>query len=471
MSNNGLLRNPRVAGKPLASPLYTNLSANKILAPSDTMKTIRIGITNGYGIWLPNAMSLQGANRQVILKNTQGINVTVYDNSGNYIVTLAPYAQALFWCTDITTASGSWKINNLIVTQTSAGGSFTAFSANGMYAISICAITPTTAVGVYISNSSGYFCYCNVLTISTNGSISVGGNTNLNGYFWVNNFVDTKRINDTSLLLVTANTYAGYAMVLSVSGTTITVNTYYSYATNDGTYQVMFESLCALSATAFVVCYKQTSHYCYANVLTLSGTTISVGTKTTVYAQPSGGNTIATLSSTSVILFLIGNNRIALSAVLTISGTTISVGSMVTVYTDNVWNNALCTLSPTVALVGYLNGNTNYTMCLNALNINGTTITVGSQLTLNSQSGYPCLSELSSSNAILICRDGTTNSTTRVISVDGLSVSATAPFTLYAFVDPLLSICKLSTTKALTLYLASVSNCQTRVIDIANLVY
>lgn len=475
MSNNGLLGNPRVAGKPLASPLYTNLSANKILAPSDTMKTIRIGITNGYGIYLPNATLLQGRNRQVILKNTQSITVKVYDNSGKQLVTLAPFAQGLFWCTDVTTIAGSWTITNTVLEQTlnNAYGVFTGIIDS--YAIALCPLTSDKVVAIYTQNyypNNGINSYAQVLTINSDNTMSVGTNLSLGQYFGYST-IGVDCLSSSSLIVCLTNgNYNGSAFVLTVTGTTLTMGALHTFAPNDGSNYVNYISVCALDSTKAIVCYKQTGGYIRANVLTISGTSISVGTNMLVVSEAGFNTSIAKLLNNSAIISCNGASNYFKSVVVTVSGTSITVGTLTTVNPNYTYYTSTCALSSTKALVGYLDATNNYSMCLNVLSINGTTITVGATYTFEQSSGYLNLCAIDEQTAMICYRYAATAVGVRTLIIDGLTISASGISSAMAYnADTQTDVVKLDASRGVVLFKASAQSHLARSVTISKSVY
>jgi hypothetical protein len=135
--------------------------------------------------------------------------------------------------------------------------------------------------------------------------------------------------------MYTTTTGTQAANVITMSGSTLSVG---AQAVINSTTTTAYSAVSALSATTLIAVYRESSAASCANVLTVSGTSISVGTKATVF----GGSSffcVTGLSATSAIMT--HNNG---TGILTISGTTVTAGI-------NQLNSALSSVySPTAAI-------------------------------------------------------------------------------------------------------------------------
>lgn len=217
--------------------------------------------------------------------------------------------------------------------------------------------------------SAGRF-YAVILTISGT-SISVSTPV----------FIATADINKSGLDIVDATraifvytsdgNFRGNAVVLSVSGTTITVNSSI-FLNGDATGSVTVK---VVDTNKCVIVYSSTS--LLAAVMTISGTTVNApGTPLTI-AATAPVNSIAVLDSTHVIVsYRDGGSGAGKARTLLIGASTITVPSAAVQYdADTIDQVAVTAMGPSQAVTAYIdNGNGNQlTACV--LNVSGTTTT------------------------------------------------------------------------------------------------
>lgn len=121
------------------------------------------------------------------------------------------------------------------------------------------------------------------------------------------------------------------AMVLSVSGSTITANTAFTFMAS----QNQWCNVSTISSTQVLVVYADSTLYGFAQVLDISGTTVSGNTS---YAFTSGANTLSflgmaqiTASTFAVIYKDDGNSGFPYAQMLSVAGTIVTYGSSVQV--------------------------------------------------------------------------------------------------------------------------------------------
>ena len=124
------------------------------------------------------------------------------------------------------------------------------------------------------------------------------------------------------------NPYSGFAVVGTISGTSISFGTPVVFKTNSGNISMAFDS----SNNKIVIAYRFGDDLKgYAIVGTVSGTTISFGTPVEFEAGNMTGSTSAFVSSNKVVISYrdAGNSSYGTSIVGTVSGTGISFGTAV----------------------------------------------------------------------------------------------------------------------------------------------
>jgi hypothetical protein len=194
--------------------------------------------------------------------------------------------------------------------------------------------------------------------------------------------LDSKRV----LLAYRNENNSGYgtAIVLSISGTTITTGT--AVVFNSGSTD--FIRTCVLDSGRVLVVYENLNNSSYgtAVILTISGTIITVGTATviinTTYTYI---HSICMLNSERVlVVYSIGNSPYYGAAViLTVSNTTLTTGS-VTVFNNKFTSSiSACVLDSSRVLVAYEDVDDSHYSKAVILTVSGTTITVGTTIVFN----------------------------------------------------------------------------------------
>jgi len=182
---------------------------------------------------------------------------------------------------------------NFIQTYTTAGGS----SAGLVYVASVSGTTVTYGTGVN-PNGSG--------TIDTIRCTAIGSSKILCTYYLNNGYT--------------------YAVVGTVSGTSISFGTPVQFPLQNSTnaYPVYNPS----TGTVFVAWTSAANGYPYGNVVSISGTTCSVGSTVNIHLN-AGYSTcgVYDASIAKVVLFYSGSSSYLSSRVITMSGTSFSVGT------------------------------------------------------------------------------------------------------------------------------------------------
>lgn len=333
-------------------------------------------------------------------------------------------------------------------------GTFNSGSSNYIVASKL---NDSSALVVYQDVSNSNYGKAIVLSISDSG-ISIGTETAFNSA--ATSFIGLCVLSDTKALVVfrdEGNSDKGTAVVLTISGTAITVGTKYVYdsgvagmnfvtALNDskaivfyidysdsnkskaivlsinettitkgsetvidsGKSYSYYPSAVALNDSQVLLTYasKSNSEYGTAVVLTISGTSISIGTKTVFKSATTHYCSTVLLNTNKVLVtYLAGGNGTA--QILTVSGNSITVG------TETVFNSGISyyisttALSDTKALVTYQDYNNSKYGTAIVLSVNGTTVTAGEKLVFNNaNTSYSCPAVLSSSSAVVFANSG-----------------------------------------------------------------
>jgi hypothetical protein len=223
---------------------------------------------------------------------------------------------------------------------------------------------------------------------------------------------------------VTGGAAAGIkAVVLSVSGTTVTAG---SITTIESTGSLNFINSIAKTTTdaATIFYVKDSDGDLYTQVLTVSGTTITTNPQVLVKVGGSNWKTAAVQLGTgsTMVLYSDGVAANLYGSVITISGTTPSIGAEQTIInTAADYSITLASISSTKVLMVYSETTTPVNDQATILTISGNTITKGSNLALSSarQTPYFGVSVISSAVALVADYSSTTNMVLFLLDISG----------------------------------------------------
>jgi len=238
---------------------------------------------------------------------------------------------------------------------------------------------------VSLHNNSN-FIYAEVGS-TTGNAVGYTAETQVTNSAIPNSYYSVAGLSSTSFVVVYGDNnspWAASAYVCTISGTTIscgTKATIDSQATYSGT--PAYLTVTALSSSSFVMGYGTA----YAGgtfvprvvAATVSGTTITFGTPVSAGVNAGGfsyyNQSIAALSSTSFVDMYQYSSNGLIGIAGTVSGTTITLGSAVTVpgTSGNSYQNDVQPISSTSFLLGYVNSSSNPMAMVGT--VSGTTIT------------------------------------------------------------------------------------------------
>lgn len=405
-----------------------------------------------------------------------------YFTGGNYTWTITNYDSATAYT--VTTTNGSVSQTNSTVTYTpSTGGAggfvingraisvtvtaFPALSAgtaanfaSGQQAgiISMARLTATTAVIVYCSYANDGL-YAVVASVS--GTTVTYGSTVLIR----SNFSPTQAsicaLSSTLCLVgyeTTASNHFG-AKTLSISGTTITVN---AEVTNGITSTNIV--MCALTATTALAMY-----YSSLVVISVSGTTPSFGTAVST-GLTANYKSISPLSSTKAIILYDGTSSYPTANVVSVSGTTVTIGSALVIQSVGTGQiTSVIALSDTTA-IAQMTGAASVVQVA-PLTISGTTVTAGSVSSLTAAQIYSSPQAAAYINAAsgVALYQNAAGAGVGVAAIYGASTLATGSVTtLVATTDTTrMTGIYLDTNKILLAYTVGIANGAARVITVS----
>lgn len=311
----------------------------------------------------------------------------------------------------------------------------------------------------------GYTC-AQVLTISET-TITLGTKTTIVSE--AISYFEAIALSETKVLLAynrsSANSYSGALVILTISGTSILVGSLVIFKTA----QPNNKSLTKLSETSALITYNDSANNNYgtARVLTISGTTIALGTEYIFSSVGTGNTSITALSATKVLvnfLAYISSSFRGNAGILSVSGATITVKTP-TAYdtTGKLLDIENLLINDSLVLVGAQMGANSGETYPNAFTLatSGDIVTLGPKITTGTNYTWDSLSlcKLSPSTAIISYGDYSSggymkNGRACVISLDGNGISAVSNELVYdttGIIDGI-SIIPISKSKALVMY-------------------
>ena len=271
-------------------------------------------------------------------------------------------------------------------------------------------------------------------------------------------YISAVALSDSQVLVAYAdsgNSNYGTAVVLAISGTTISVGNKTVF--NSGS--TGYISAVALNNSQALVAYTDygNSSYGTAVVLTISGTKISVGNKTVFNNRNTGYISAAALSNSQVLVAYrdSGNSSYGTAVVLTVSGTKISVGNKAVFNSGKTTYTSAVALSHSQALIAYTDSGNSYYGTAVILTISGTKISVGNKTVFNNRNtGYISAAALSNSQVLVAYSDSGNSGygTAVVLTISGTTISVDAETVFNSRSTFYTSVVALSNSRALVAY-------------------
>jgi hypothetical protein len=331
----------------------------------------------GYGqtVTLPNATTVNKSSNLYNINNTSGYPITILDNSSNILGFIYPYSAVDIGLADNSTAAGVWNIANAEIIAVTAV-LYNSTVAAGYAIVEVIALDSTRELVLLNSGSTLYGVIYNSST-QTFGTPTLITST----YGRVTSAILTT----TNQVLVTGSNFSTTlgAVVLTLSGTTITVGTY-ATITVAGTYSYATANNLIAQGTSWVLSfYVSTGSIAdYVVAFTISGTTVTIGTPVAL-----SGNTFnyvyLTSVSSSVFLTISYNSTTTYITPYSLSGTTITAGTGTTI--TPLSGSGVYRILPISSgarwVIAYTNSGNTATVA-NLISVSGTTASVSSAVTL-----------------------------------------------------------------------------------------
>lgn len=353
--------------------------------------------------------------------------------------------------------SGTIKAyNNPITVSTSPNGAESVFNAAETTYCSAVALDSTRFVVSYIKADNIQYSIVGTVSGST---ISWGAEQS--GYGGTNgSYVSVVKLRTNAFVVFRTNSGATgannvIATYHTVSGSTISIpSSTTNILTNSGTYV----SASQLDTDKVILCFRDSvTTTGKAIIVTYSGDALSKGAEVEFNAAATAYISVSALSSTSAIVAYQdgGNSNYGTAQVLSISGTTITPG------TEYVFKSATtqwvtCAAgSSTTAVIVYRNSSDTYLSAVFAT-ISGTAISYGTEL-VTSMAGinYPSIAMISSTKFLVGC-DTYVNPThtgkSVILNTSGTSITADTAYTTNAAGTYYNAVCYLGSQKSVMTY-------------------
>lgn len=298
-----------------------------------------------------------------------------------------------------------------IILTTDSNQHFTATTlTDGRVLVTYCNINSTSTIAVLLTIKNITISIVSTTTVSSGNSAHPSAVS----------------LNENKVLLVQSsyrsNRDISDAIVLSVSGTTITKGTLVTLTTQ----RAYYSSVVALNDDKVLVVYQDqaNSNYGTAVILSISGTTITKG-NTTVFNASNTEECSATALTDSKVLVTYrdyGNNSCGTAILLTVEGTSITVGASSVFKTNSVEYTYVVTLTPSKALVAFKDTGGNRYGTAIVLTVEGATISAGVPFAYSSTAvNYGSLVAFAENSVLVLYNDAIGNCVG--LNVDGTAIT------------------------------------------------
>lgn len=290
----------------------------------------------GQFVVLPSATTMTKGAVGFIIQNMGQYSFGIKDGAGNIIyAAVNPYQNCNLSATDSSTVGGKWTNVGAQPTTTiplSYGATnLSATTLSGTGVVSCCALTSTTALLVYNTGSTAASAV--IATVSGN-TVTLGTPVSL----WSATYASVLQVVGLSATSAVVFTYTGPAAILaqaiSISGSTITAGT---VTTSGLSYSVDPSQIVAIAdtSTTGLLFVPTAATTITAKAFSVAGTTITFGTSTGVMTLTAGGSSLIgcgvarSAANTYVVVGTTDGPDLRHRA-LTLSGTTITLGTTTT---------------------------------------------------------------------------------------------------------------------------------------------
>ena len=211
----------------------------------------------------------------------------------------------------------------------------------------------------------------------------------------------------TNQILVCSSTGASAlfeAVVLTISGTSITVGTA-ATATLSSTASSVPTRLVAVGSS-FVLLYNLSLPAVQIRAFTISGTTVTIGAATVLSGTSISYNYLQTITSSVILALTLTTNTSVFATPYTVSGTTITVGTQATYATTAGTNLRVQPISNNARLAVIILTSTTTTIAGLIVSVSGTTASISSGTAVTGSAAVSSAMIVSGSKAIIYANTG-----------------------------------------------------------------
>jgi hypothetical protein len=331
--------------------------------------------------------------------------------STNIVVTALSSSSAIVTWEDVGVNDYGFACACTISGTTITWGSPTAFTSSTISLSSVTALSATEALVCFVNKGDSSKIKAVVLSVSgttiTPGSIvTIDANT-------TGTAVSVTTLSSTKAIVAWQNaTSHGSAMVIDISGTTITTNTAFQF---NSTTDALNVAIATISSTQAIVVYQDGSGgNGTAQVLDISGSTVTGNTEYVFNSAASSLFSIAHIASGTFVVTYSdgGNSSYSTAQVLSVSGTVVSYGTKVQVINvvPLAGYLAVAKADSSHAFIVYRTVTTNRGTGVVGT-ISGTTITLGTPVTLQASTNTSLAAcNLDATHVLSVLRDSSDSS-------------------------------------------------------------
>ncbi|MCR9254702.1 MAG: hypothetical protein NXI16_01230 [Alphaproteobacteria bacterium] len=247
---------------------------------------------------LPDATTLnEGGPSFVIAHKGIGNTITVRDNGGGLIAALTTGEILTLFLRDNSTAAGGWLRGSVTQGSGFVNTATEIFNSAGTEAISACLLD--TDKVLYCYRDAGASNVGNAVCVDYSGATpSIGAEVQFNAD--INHSSCAQIETDKAIITYNNATTSGDAVVVTASGTTLTLGTAETFESANTT--VSSVTVCSTSLAIVAYCDKGNTDYITACPIAISGTTLTAGGAIQVAAEATSGTAIDAINSTQAFL-------------------------------------------------------------------------------------------------------------------------------------------------------------------------
>jgi hypothetical protein len=337
---------------------------------TSTPTLLRITPTNyGTTVTLPNATTMSVGAGRFTIQNLSEYHVRIVNASNTLLGFVYSFGTVNIDLASASTSAGTWTLNNAVRLGVSAYYAESTGLITSFGGLDVRVLELDSDRQFYVFGSSSNLLYGQVYNQTTNtfGSPTLIRNT-------ANAFanVGIALINANSVLVVSLVSNAAQAVVLSISGTTITVNT--ATTTTSSVSLSSFQFFRAIPNGGFIYGYhSNSSNQLQLIPVSVSGTTPSFGTEVAAGGSLSSQTVYAQTTADKLIVFMVddstGNGGFQ---AFSLSGNTITSGTRVNTSVSATGGTRFVKLTDTTYFFGC---NTASNAYVGVISLSGLTIT------------------------------------------------------------------------------------------------